>query len=112
MYIVLVFVFHFNTHTKTFTLNQEKKYKEWRKKYNTGLPSCLPYVIKDENYADYEKNRKHLYNRKYKIKKNKSLTALQKDQQLQEIERQLDLLKAKVKYLNREEAVQKFKESN
>lgn len=88
----------------------EEKHKEWRKKYNTGLPSCLPYVIKDDNYADYEKNRKHLYNRKYKIKKNKSLTSLQKEEQLNEIEKQLNLLKAKVKYLNREEAVKKYKE--
>lgn len=92
-------------------LEQEKKYKDWIKKYNTGLPTCLPYVVKDENYENYEKQRKHLYNRKYKIKKHKSLTTLQKEEQLQEVERQLDLLKVNIKYLTREEAVNRYKKN-
>lgn len=86
------------------------KYKEWRKKYNNGLPTTLPYVVHDGNYEEYLAQRKHLYNRKYKINKNKRLNAEQKVEMLEEIDRELSLLKAKVKYLSRDEAVKKFKE--
>ena len=87
-----------------------EKYKEWRKKYNNGLPTTLPYVVHDGNYEEYLAQRKHLYNRKYKIKKNKRLNAEQKVEMLEGIDRELSLLKAKVKYLSRDEAVKKFKE--
>lgn len=86
------------------------KYKEWRKKYNNGLPTTIPYVVHDGNYEKYLAQRKHLYNRKYKIKKNKRLNEEQKEEMLEEIDRELSLLKAKVKYLSRDEAVNKFKE--
>lgn len=89
---------------------QRAKYKEWRKKYNTNLPSCVPYVVKDGNYEEYLEQRKHLYNRKYKIKKNKRLTDEQKAEELERIDHALSLLRAKVKYLNRDEAVKKYKE--
>lgn len=89
---------------------QERRYKEWRKKYNSGLPSTLPTVVRDDNYDDYLSNRKHLYNRKYKIKKNKSLSDEQKEQEFAAIDEKLSLMKAKVKYLTREEAVKKYEE--
>ena len=50
---------------------QYAKDKEWRKKYNTGLPKCVPYVVKDETYEEISIKRKHLYNRKNKIKMHK-----------------------------------------
>jgi len=87
---------------------QIAKYKEWRKKYNNGLPTTLPYVVHDGNYEEYLAQRKHLYNRKYKIKKNKRLNAEQKEEMLEEIDKELSLLKAKVKYLCRDEAVTKY----
>lgn len=90
---------------------QESKYKEWRKKYNTGLPTSLPFVVHDENYEEYESKRKHLYNRKYKIKKNKKLTPAQKKEELDKIDYQLSLLRAKVKYLSREESVARYNQN-
>lgn len=90
---------------------QDAIYKEWRKKYNTGLPTCLPYVVRDETYEEVSKRRKYLYNRKLKIKKHKKLTDEEKKKRLAEIEKELALLTAKVRYLNREEAIKAYKES-
>ena len=88
---------------------QDAKYKEWRKKYNNGLPKSLPYVVKDETYEEISLKKKHLYNRKYKIKKHKKLTDDEKKKRLAEIDKELALLSAKVKYLNREEAVKEYR---
>lgn len=90
---------------------QIAKYKEWRKKYNTNLPSCVPYVVRDGNYEEYLEQRKHLYNRKYKVKKNKRLTDEQKTEELERIDHALSLLRAKVKYLSRDEAVSNYKKT-
>ena len=89
-------------------LAQTQKYKEWRKKYNTGLPTSLPHIIHDEDYDKIETQRKHLYNRKYKIKKNKRLNEEQKREMINDIEKQLSILKAKIKYISREEAVKQY----
>lgn len=88
---------------------QDAKYKEWRKKYNTGLPTCVPYVVKDETYEEISIKRKHLYNRKNKIKMHKSLSDEEKKKRMEAIDKELALLKAKVKYLNRDEAVKEYK---
>ncbi len=88
---------------------QAKREKEYQKKRNSGLPTTLPFVVRDGNYDDYCKQRKHLYNRRYKIKNNKSLTDEEKRQRLQEVDRQLALLKTKVKYLKRDEAVKEYR---
>jgi len=87
---------------------KDAKYKVWRKKYNTGLPRCVPYVVKDETYEEVSKRRKYLYNRKLKIKKHKKLTDEEKKKRLEEVEKELALLTAKVKYLNREEAIKEY----
>ena len=84
---------------------QSKKYKEWRKKYNNNLPTCVPYVVRDGNYEEYLKQRKHLYNRRYKIKNNKRLTVEEKRERLSLIDEALSILRAKIKYLSRAEAV-------
>lgn len=88
---------------------QDAKYKEWRKKYNTGLPSCVPYVVRNEDYEEISIRRKHLYNRKNKIKKHKKLSEAEKTKRMAEIDEELALLSAKVKYLNRDEAVKEYK---
>lgn len=89
---------------------KSERYKEWRKKYNNGLPTCVPYVVKDGNYEEYLTQRKHLYNRKYKVKKNKRLSEEQKTEELERIDEALSLLKAKVKYLTRSEALERMKQ--
>ena len=89
---------------------QTAKYKEWRKKYNSGLPSSLPYAVRDVNYEEYLIQRKHLYNRKYKVKRNKKLSMTEKEDKLRDIDRQLSILKARVKYLTRDEAVKQYRE--
>jgi hypothetical protein len=48
-------------------------------------------------------------NRKYNIKKHKKLTSDEKKQRLAEIDKELALLSAKVKYLTREEAVKVYR---
>ena len=90
---------------------QDAKYKVWRKKYNTGLPTSIPYLVKDENYETIAKRRKYLYNRKLKVKKHKSLSEEEKQKQMEAIEKELALLKAKLKYLDREEAVKVYKKN-
>lgn len=75
-------------------------HREHQKKYRTGRPTFTPYVIKDDNYALINKARKRLYNRKYKILHNKSLTDEQREAQLQEISLKLDAYKYQVKYLD------------
>ena len=88
---------------------KDARYKEWRKKYNTGLPTSVPYLVKDENYDEIAKKRKHLYNRKNKIKMHKKLTEEEKNKKMRAIDEELALLKAKLKYLNREEAVKEYR---
>ena len=80
-------------------LEQQKHYREWRKKYNTGKPTREPWVLKDADYEKILQERKKLYNRKYKIKNHKSLSKEKKKILLEEIEQKLEILSAQVKYL-------------
>ena len=90
---------------------QALREKEYQKKRNNGLPTTLPTVVRDANYEELCKKRKHLYNRKNKIKNKKRLSAEEKERQRKEIQRQLDLLNVqiKVKRLTREEAVEIYR---
>lgn len=90
---------------------QALKEKEYHKKRNNGLPTTLPTVVRDANYEKLCKERKRLYNRKDKIKNKKRLSAEEKERQLEDIQRLLDLLKVqiKVKRLTREEAVEVYR---
>lgn len=88
---------------------QKKHYKEWRKKYNTGLPTSVPSVVRDSTYDEVCKERKKLYNRIYKIRHNKKKTESQKKKEIEEIEEKLSILSAKIKYIPREEALKKYK---
>lgn len=75
---------------------QREHYKEWRKKYNTGNPSAYPYVLRNETYEEIEAKRKKLYNRRYKIKNHKSMPLEEKERQLADIKKQLDILSVQV----------------
>ena len=90
---------------------QALKEKEYQKKRNNGLPTSLPTVVRDANYEELCKERKRLYNRKDKIKNKKSLSPEEKERQLEEVQRLLDLLKLriKVKRLTREQSVEIYR---
>lgn len=75
---------------------QREHYKQWRKKYNTGNPTAYPYVLRNETYEEIEAKRKKLYNRRYKIKKHKSMPLEEKERQLADIKKQLDILSVQV----------------
>lgn len=75
---------------------QRERHKILRKKYNTGLPTSEPYVLRNETYKEICEKRKHLYNRRYKIKRNKSMSLEEKERQLEDIKRQLDILTIQV----------------
>ena len=87
---------------------QNAKYKEYRKKYNNGLPTCVPFIIKDAAYEEICLRKKHLYNRKYKIKKHKKLTDITKIEMLEEIDKELKMLSLRIKYLSRTEALKEY----
>ena len=74
-------------------------HKEYIKRYNTGKPSFTPYVVKDADYDEIQRKRKHLYNRKWKILNNKHLTQQEKDEKIFEIMEQLEAFKYQLKYL-------------
>lgn len=71
----------------------------YRKKYNTGKPTFTEFVEKGTDYERICKERKHLYNRKYKILNNKHLTAEQKEAKIFKIMEQLEAFKYQLKYL-------------
>lgn len=75
---------------------QKEYYRQWRKKYNTGNPTSEPYILHNETYDEIQEKRKKLYNRAYKIKNKKSLTEIEKKEQLEEIKKQLDILTIQV----------------
>ncbi len=71
----------------------------YRKKYNTGKPTFTEFVEKGVDYDRICKERKHLYNRKYKILNNKHLTDEQKEAKILKIMEQLEAYKYQLKYL-------------
>jgi hypothetical protein len=75
---------------------QREHYREWRKKYNTGESTAYPYVLRNETYEEIEAKRKKLYNRRYKIKKHKSMPLEEKERLLADIKKQLDILSVQV----------------
>lgn len=80
-------------------LKSKKYHEEYIKRYNTGKPSFTPFIVKDADYDEIQKKRKHLYNRKWKILNNKRLTQQEKDDKIFEIMEQLDAFKYQLKYL-------------
>ena len=84
----------------------------YKKKYNSGKPTFTEFVEKGADYDRINKERKHLYNRKYKILNNKHLTAEQKEEKIMKIMEQLEAFKYQLKYLPNnkkgEEAIKKY----
>lgn len=87
---------------------QRKYQKERTEQQRTGLPTGLPRLDSNFDNESIQKECKRLYNRIYKIKKNKSLTNEQKEQQIEVIKEKLSALGAKKKYLTRQEQVERY----
>ena len=75
---------------------QREYQKEWRKKYNTGNPTSQPYVLRNETYEEIVAKRRKLYHRRERIKRNKSKSPEEKEKELAETKRQLDILTIQV----------------
>ena len=88
---------------------QQERYREWRKKYNTGKPTCEPYVVRDELYSQIKQERRKLYNRIYKIKNNKSKTAKDKYDEIQIIKERLRELRYQIHYFGESKLATKYK---
>lgn len=73
-------------------------HRQYLKRYNTGS-TFTPFVVKDADYDKICKERKHLYNRKYKILHNKSLSQSEKEEQIFAIEQKLEAYKYQLKYI-------------
>ena len=86
----------------------QNRAKEYRKKYNTGKPTCEPYIAKDETYTSVQAERKRLYNRIYKIKNNKSLSDNDKKTLISNIRKRLHDLKFKINYLGDSSRARKY----
>ncbi len=88
------------------------KQKEFQKEYDrskrTGKPTGLPRLDPDFDNESIQIECKHLYNRIYKIKKNKSMSAEDKEAKIAEIKEQLAVLGAKKKYLTRKEQEERY----
>jgi DNA invertase Pin-like site-specific DNA recombinase len=87
---------------------QQEHYREWRKKYNTGLPTVVPYVVKDELYSQIEHERHKLYNRLYKIKNNKSRSAEDKEQETKVIKERLKELRYQIHYFGNSKNAKRY----
>ena len=73
-------------------------HREYQKRYNTGK-TFTAFVEKGVDYDRICLERKHLYNRKYKILHNKKLTPEQKEKQILDIMEKLEAYKYQLKYL-------------
>ena len=76
----------------------QEYHRQYIKRYNTGA-TFTPFVVKNADYDKISKERKHLYNRKYKILHNKSLSAAEKQERIFAIEQKLESFKYQLKYL-------------
>ena len=88
----------------------------YRKKYNTGKPTFTEFVEKGADYDRINKERKHLYNRKYKILNSKRLTQEEKEEKIMKIMEQLEAYKYQLKYLPNnkkgEDAMKRYNSKN
>ena len=83
-------------------LEIKEKIRQRNKARATGKKTCDFYIEKDLNYDEIQLKRKHLYNRRYKIKVHKSMPEEEKRRRLEEIDDQLAALMYQVKYIKKE----------
>ena len=83
-------------------LEIKERIRQRNKARATGKKTCEFYIEKDLNYDEIQVKRKHLYNRRYKIKVHKSMPEEEKQRRLQIIDDQLAGLMYQVKYVKKE----------
>ena len=83
-------------------LEIKEKVRQRNKARATGKKTCDVFIDKDLNYDEIQLKRKHLYNRRYKIKVHKSMPEDEKQRRLQAIDDQLAGLMYQVKYIKKE----------
>ena len=88
---------------------QQERSRELRKKYNTGKPTCEPYIVKDELYSHIQQERHKLYNRIYKVKKNKSKSYDEKNEEIQIIRERLKEIRYQLHYFGESKLATKYK---
>lgn len=83
-------------------LEIKERIRQKNKARATGKKTCDVYIEKDLNYDEIQLKRKHLYNRRYKIKVHKSMSEEEKRRRLEDIDDQLAALMYQVKYIKKE----------
>lgn len=83
-------------------LEIKEKVRQRNKARATGKKTCDFFIEKDLNYDEIQLKRKHLYNRRYKIKVHKSMSEEEKKRRLEAIEDELAALMYQVKYIKKE----------
>lgn len=80
-------------------LQRKEKNKEYHRRKNKGTSSSVEWIVKDVSYEEVLKERKRLYNQRYKAIRNKKITELEREERLREIDDRLEVLRYQVKYM-------------
>ncbi len=90
------------------SVKQKEYYREYDHSKRTGKPTGLPRLDPDFDNESIQTECKHLYNRIYKIKKNKRMSTEDKEAKIADIKEQLAVLGAKKKYLTRKQQEERY----
>lgn len=80
-------------------LQRKEKNKEHHRRKNKGTSSSVEWIVKDVSYEEVLKERKRLYNQRYKAVNNKKISEAERAERLMKIDEQLEVLRYQVKYM-------------
>ena len=79
---------------------RRKEYnKEHHRRKNKGTSSSVEWIVKDISYAEVLKERKRLYNQRYKALHHKGISEEERNERLMKIDERLEVLRYQVKYM-------------
>lgn len=97
-------------------LMRKEKNKEHHRRKNKGTSSSVQWIVKDVSYGEVLKERKRLYNQRYKTIRNKKVTEVEREERLRRIDDRLEVLRYQVKYMpsnaKGEKHIKKYNNSN